>query len=509
MRHLAPGMEHYDQIVVGSGASGLTTALLLGLKGNRVLVLEKAPNPGGSLARFRRENIPFDVGLHFTGGLSQNDYGMLADMLAVLGLQESINPVFLPEQNCHRMVFPSTDETYTLPSGIERSRENLKRFFPDEKAGLDDYFELFIKVCERTTSMNVRGLSQRPPTLDEDYITLQDVLDEHIENPVLQAILAAFCTCHGTPPAEMAFSDHCRVTAGLLESSARIEGGGDAIVEAFLKALDGVNVEVRCDCALESVDGIKDRKVEHFILSDGSELSADACVFTIHPLKILKMLPDHHTTPAFRHRVRDFEPSVGFFSVFGKLAEEPPDEPNDTPIFSIYPDTDFNRMLSPECEGARPMVMMFGREKVDGQMVKTMMALEVSFFEDVEPWKETRTGQRGEKYAAYKRSRAEAICRRLEPYFPEFRNELELMATASMLTYRDYLNSPFGAAYGIKQKVGQFNLLGKLPLLNLYAAGQSSLLPGVVGAMASAFFVCRSVIGKPRFQKFIEGRLPR
>ena len=37
-----------------------------------------------------------------------------------------------------------------------------------------------------------------------------------------------------------------------------------------------------------------------------------------------------------------------------------------------------------------------------------------------------------------------------------------------MLTARDYLNSPDGSAYGVKQKMGQFNLMGKLPLHNLY-----------------------------------------
>ncbi len=73
-----------------------------------------------------------------------------------------------------------------------------------------------------------------------------------------------------------------------------------------------------------------------------------------------------------------------------------------------------------------------------------------------------------------------------------------------MLTFRDRLNSPGGSAYGIKQKMGQFNLQGKLPLRNVYAAGQSALLPGVLGAMMSSFVVARSVIGEKKFGNFIE-----
>ena len=81
------------------------------------------------------------------------------------------------------------------------------------------------------------------------------------------------------------------------------------------------------------------------------------------------------------------------------------------------------------------------------------------------------------------------------------------MDAASVLTFRDYLYSPEGNAYGIKQKRGQFNLFGKLPLVNLYVAGQSAVLPGIVGAMLSSFIVARNILGKEKLSCFIEGSL--
>jgi hypothetical protein len=51
----------------------------------------------------------------------------------------------------------------------------------------------------------------------------------------------------------------------------------------------------------------------------------------------------------------------------------------------------------------------------------------------------------------------------------------------------------------VKQKIGQFNLVGKLPVRNLYAAGQSAVLPGVIGAMMSSLIVGRTVMGKDRY----------
>ena len=55
--------------------------------------------------------------------------------------------------------------------------------------------------------------------------------------------------------------------------------------------------------------------------------------------------------------------------------------------------------------------------------------------------------------------------------------------------------------------MGQFNLFGKLPLMNIYVAGQSAVLPGIVGAMVSSFIVARNLLGKENFSIFIEGAL--
>jgi hypothetical protein len=54
--------------------------------------------------------------------------------------------------------------------------------------------------------------------------------------------------------------------------------------------------------------------------------------------------------------------------------------------------------------------------------------------------------------------------------------------------------------------MGQFNLFGRLPLANIYAAGQSAILPGVLGAMTSSFFVCRRILGPDVFREYLSGK---
>ncbi len=500
-------MTRYDHIVGGGGVGGMTAALLLARHNRRVLLLDKAPRLGGALARFTRQGVPFDVGFHFTGGLNPDGSGMMSDMLAVMGIRERIEAIPLPEDKSHRVAFADSGEIYALPNGLERCREYLRTAFPADQAGIARYFDLFTQVCRRTASMNIRQLDQVGERQEQDWVSLQQVLDSLIDDPRPKALLAVTCLCHGSKPAEISFANHCRMTAALYDHTVRVKNGGAAFVGAFADALRECGVEVRCSTQIAELKDVRDRKVRRFMLSDGDQVAADSCVLAIHPFSILELLPKRYTTPAFRHRVAEFEPSIGFFSIFGTAEGNGRAGIRENSIFSILPSPDLNRMMDPGADHPLPMVMMESEESVAGRELRTVTAFEVSFRRQLAAWQDTAIGRRGSQYLAYKRERADDMRRRLQLYHPWMEREFKLMASASMLTFRDYLHSPFGAAYGIRQKVGQFNLFGKLPLLNLYAAGQSAMLPGVLGSMASGFFVARSMIGKTIFQKFVEDRL--
>ncbi len=503
--------NHYDHIIVGGGISGLTLTLLMARRGYKVLLLEQAPRIGGSVARFRRGGVPFDVGFHFTGGLCRNGSGMFDEMLRALEMETAIQPRFTEEGITHRIALPSLGHVHEIPCGIDNYRHKLKQEFPRYRKRIEQYFELFLKVCHQTASMSIRGFKDEPPpSREEDFISMQHVLDQLFPGEALiHTLLSSFCMCHGTRPDEISFADHARIAYALYQSSARVKDGGDAFVRAFSEAFQKLDVDIRCNTTIQALTEIKDKRVNRFILTDGEEITADHCVFTIHPHKIAEMLPPEHTTPAFRRRVEDFEPSAGFFSLFGTMnnGDKPIKEQN--AVFSIFPGLDMKKMMSPEWKNPRPMAMLAYDEEVQNRRLKTMTAFELSLPEDVRQWANTRTGQRGAQYAEYKRRKTESMIARLSEFIPELKSQFNYIDSASMLTFRDYLNSPYGSAYGIKQKMAQFNLVGKLPLVNLYAAGQSAILPGVLGAMASAFFVSRYLLGKQEYQQFIEEKLCR
>ena len=95
-------------LVVGSGAGGMTMAVLLALAGRRVTLLEATPRVGGLLRRFHRQGVPFDTGFHFTGG-----FGNALPRCSPLGITDLVH-----EEPFQFMYLTPTGSRYDWPRGV-------------------------------------------------------------------------------------------------------------------------------------------------------------------------------------------------------------------------------------------------------------------------------------------------------------------------------------------------------------------------------------------------------
>jgi phytoene dehydrogenase-like protein len=498
-------MKKYDHIVVGSGISGLTMSLLLSMSGYKVLLIEKSPCIGGSLSRFSRGGVSFDTGFHFTGGFHQG--GILSDILSLLGMRDMIEPVFLHDSAQNQFYFESYGKRFEHPCGIENTKNAFKGYFPAEAGAIERYFQMVQSVCLRTPSLNIRENMIAPPNLEEDYVSLDSVLRDLTSDALLRGLLSGYAMCYGVRPAEVSFANHSRMILSFYESMAFVKDGGDGFINAFQEKLKQYDVDVRCGTYITELADVRDSKVGRFVLNTGEEIEADSCVLTIHPKEILKLLPEKQYSKAFANRVQRFEPSLGLFSAFAVIKPGQKDPHPETSIVSLFPDADMNNLLDPAYKGQPALVIVKSSAYAEGPAGKGISIVQPSFTDHVASWQETRRGQRPEEYLAYKQARVEAIKEHLFSCFPKYRDTLEFVDAGSMLTYKDYLCSPDGSAYGVKQKLGQFNLIGKLPLHNLFAAGQSALLPGVIGAMMSSLIVGRAILGTEHFGKLLDESL--
>ena len=502
-------MKRYDSIVVGSGISGMTLALLLGMNGQSVLLIEKNPHVGGAMRRFVRKGIPFDTGFHFTGGFYKN--GILHDMLTALNIHNDIKPIYLSKPGSNRFVFESEHLDYEIPSGFKKVKAKLEEYFSTEAHAVKRYFDMVADVCKKTLSMNLRSITLASKVIDEDYLSLDTVLNRLTDNRILKGLLASYCMCYGVKPHEVSFANHSRVVYSLYESVARVKDGGDAFITAFKKRFEKYDINIMPNTYISECVDIQNRQVGRFVLNNGDEIACKQCIFTIHPKAILETLPQKHLTKAFTDRVNAFEPSTGFFSVYGIVKTDDSTHIKngdfDPTIISLFPTADVNLMVSHKYKGLPALVIMKSLETFNGKSHRVINASEVSFPDNVAAWKNSKTGKRPPGYSEYKQQHIESIRERIIKTYPEYQDSYQVVDAASVLTFRDYLNSPDGSAYGIKQKIGQINLFGKLILRNVYAAGQSAVLPGLVGSMLSSFIVARNIVGKEDYNHFVENRL--
>ena len=118
--------------------------------------------------------------------------------------------------------------------------------------------------------------------------------------------------------------------------------------------------------------------------------------------------------------------------------------------------------------------------------------------QQIEQWRETRTGKRGEDYDAFKLRYSEVVIDYVCQFYPELRSHIERVYTATPLTYRDYTGTPDGSAYGVLKDY--HNPLAsyipvKMKISNLYLTGQSINVHGCLGTSISAVVTCGELIG--------------
>ena len=491
-------MNKYDAIVVGAGAGGLTMALILARTGRRVLVLEKSPKPGGALGSFDFSGYRLDAGFHFTGALQ--DGGLFDQLLKALDIREMINSIFLSPDSANIFRFAESNVEISFPYGMNRMRESLTRQFPAEGLAIERYLDDIDCIRSNTPALDLKSVFSQAPILPEDSVTLKDYLEGLTSNHLLRETLSALIMCHGSAPSEISMADNSRLCAGFYESVATIEGGGSSLVNALIEQLRKFDVEIRCGTEIITLAGIDRKKVGSFVLNTGETFSTEACVFTINPKSIVDILPRDAFPPAFFQRIESFEATPGFFTLFAKLDEDA-ELINPLSITSEYPVDDINALALPAWNGPGALALM--HSKSNGANILT--AFEPIYWKQVASWAASNRKNRPEAYLQWKRNKKQEVLQRIFRIFPSYRDRLEVLTSATPLTYKDYINHHDGAAYGIKTKVGQYNLAGQLRLRNLYMAGQSAILPGVLGTMMASLIVAKTIVGENQIKKILDG----
>jgi phytoene dehydrogenase-like protein len=194
----APPRDSYDAVIVGAGIGGLVCANLLARAGLSVLLVEQHYMVGGYCSTFRRCGCTFDAATHF--------YPLLGNPSTISGrllVELGIHCGWIQMDPVDHFHFPDGSE-FRVPASLARYLAQLKAEFPDEKSGIDDFFELAREAYVAGLVFHFRGRDN--PRLDAfRQWSVRDALDRFFTDPKLKLLLTADCSHWGAPPSRTSF----------------------------------------------------------------------------------------------------------------------------------------------------------------------------------------------------------------------------------------------------------------------------------------------------------------
>jgi all-trans-retinol 13,14-reductase len=484
-------------LIIGGGASGLGAALLCRRLGLEVLLLERAESLGPLLRGFQRQNLAFETGFHYAGGLAQG--GVLHRYLDRLGLFRAglkTRPLPDPGGETLRIGQGAEREDILLPRGLAA----FKRLFPPS-AALDAFFAEGADIVAGSPFLNF-GRSwpgrleaafalDEGPTLDEKLAALE--LPDR-----LRTLLGFRCLLYGPAPAETWWSDFALDNTPFLEGAHTVEGGGAGLVRAFEAALAEAGVEARTGRQVTALEvdgqgrvlGLTARR------ADGApeREAGDFCIYCGNPAALPGLLPDGALRPVLLRRLAALRPTGPPFLVFATAGV---DFCQHRQLF-LGPDDRLDHWLAPDSG----FFYLSGGPGRGGRWPVTIISLlpEAATL----AWRGSRPGARPAEYEAFKRRRAEAVVQSVLARCPELRGDLEIVASATDLTLIRYCFAQGGGIYGRRHGPGQPPIWPVTRVRGLALAGQDIVLPGLLGALASAALAVGSLAGYESLGEVLE-----
>ena len=488
-------IDMYDVIIIGAGLGGLECGYILSKNGMNVCIVERERELGGCIQSFKRGKSSFDTGFHYIGALDEGEslhrlftYLNLMD-LPWVRLDDDFDHVIL---NSQEYIFRSGHEAFfeEMCSRFSHQRENLRKYVNTLKKVGDNIFDsLNPKSHDEFFSTSLFGVSAKA------------FLNETISDPLLRDVL-----CGTSMKLELAeklpLYTFAQINDSFLRGAYRLDGGGSQIADhlasdilsmggTIIKGTDVTSIKINAEGLASGVE-----------LSNGEIIEAKWFISNAHPAHTVRLIEDTpYLKNIYRSRITRLENTTGYFTANIKL------KGNTIPYLNhnlfIYENADLWSYTQGVTD--RTLVSYYKPNLKEGACSGYCQSIDLLTpmdWNEVEKWKDTGVGHRGDDYVEMKNRKADECISIAERHIPNLREAIDHIYTSTPLSYYSYTNTENGSAYGIRKDFESpmtTVLTPKTPIKNLLLTGQNLNLHGVLGVSMTALFTVKEILnGKIR-----------
>ena len=483
----------YDIIIVGSGLGGLVCGYILSKKGFKVAILEKNAQIGGCLQSFKRNGVKFDTGMHYIGSMDEGQ--ILYRFWKYLGLTETIPLQRLNNDGFDIISLNGTQ--YNIASGYDNFIHTLSQKFPNNEDDIKNYVKRVKDIADASPLYNLKKI-QNNVFLEPDYIktSINDFIASTTQNPVLQNVLAGNLPLYAGVKDKTPTYIHALITNFYIQSAFRIIGGSDQIAKSLANSIKQFGGEIFTNAEVDKLI-CDSEKATAVVLTNGEKFEAKSFISNVHPQVTISKIDSPMIRKAYRTRINSLQNTISNFTVYIKF------KPNTTPYLNynyyyykntdVWAGNDYNPSKWPE-----QYLFMHQCKEKDQKFAESAELIAYMNYAEVEQWKNTTVGHRGEDYELFKKQKAERMLQELELSFPGIQNCIETYYTSTPLTYENYTKTKDGSMYGIirdKNFPTQTLVSQRTKIPNLFMTGQNINSHGILGVTIGSVITCAEFLG--------------